>query len=296
MADFRAKIWLMAARPKTLPAAAAPVLIGTAMAWAGGVSHFPSALCALFGALLIQIGTNFANDYFDNAKGTDTPDRIGPTRVTQAGLASPGAVLAASAIAFALACVPGLYIVARGGIPFIVVGLVSIACGVLYTAGPYPLGYLGLADFFVLVFFGPVAVAGAYYVQALSLDASVVLAGFGPGAISVAILTVNNLRDVEQDRVAGKRTLPVRFGRMFARAEYVASFVVACIVVPICTAWLNGRWALLVCATTLPIAAPTIRTVLTSEDGPALNTALAETGKSLLIYSALFAAGWILGA
>jgi 1,4-dihydroxy-2-naphthoate octaprenyltransferase len=148
----------MAARPKTLPAGAAPVVIGTAMAWADGGLHVVSALCALLGSLLIQIGTNFANDYFDGSRGTDAADRLGPTRVTQAGLVSPKAMSLATALTFLLACVPGLYLVWRGGWPFIVIGLLSILCGILYTAGPYPLGYLGLGDLFVLIFFGPVAV------------------------------------------------------------------------------------------------------------------------------------------
>ena len=317
MADSKARVWLMAARPKTLPAAAAPVLLGTAMAYADGGFHAVSALCAFLGALLIQIGTNLANDYFDHAKGADTAVRLGPTRVTQAGLVAPGKVLAAAALAFALACAPGLYIVIRGGWPFVVVGLASIACGILYTAGPYPLGYLGLGDLLVLVFFGPVAVAGTYYVQALELSRPIVIAGFGPGLLSVAILTVNNLRDVDQDREAGKKTLPVRFGRTFAKAEYLVCFAIACLGVPLATGAANGRWWVLLAALTLPAAVPTMGMVIGKtlrrgttpslfdydyEHGPETrdprpetrNDALAATGKLLLLYSVLLSIGWML--
>ena len=285
-------IWLQAARPKTLPAGSAPVILGTAMAFEAGKLHVPSALCALAGSLLIQIGANLANDYFDHAKGADAPGRLGPVRATQAGLVSPRAMLLATAAAFLLACVPGLYIVWRGGWPFIVVGLLSILCGLLYTAGPYPLGYLGLGDLFVLVFFGPVAVGGTYYVQAYALGKDVMLAGLAAGLLSVAILTVNNLRDVDQDRLARKMTLPVRFGRTFARAEYATALAVAIILIP---ALLSARhpWVLLALLAGLP-AAPTLKTVVTTTDGPALNNALASTGKVLLVFSILFSIGWIL--
>ena len=285
-------VWLHAARPKTLPAGSAPVVIGTAMAFESGNLHVPSALCALAGSLLIQIGTNLANDYFDHAKGADKPGRLGPVRATQAGLISPAAMLRATALVFLLACVPGLYIVWRGGWPFVIVGLLSIMCGVLYTAGPYPLGYLGLGDLFVLVFFGPVAVGGTYYVQAHTFNRDVLLAGLASGLLSVAILTVNNLRDVDQDRLARKMTLPVRFGRTFARAEYGLALAGAIVAAP---AILSAHHpaVLLAMLAALP-AIPTLRTIVTTTDGPALNNALASTGKVLLVFSILFSIGWIL--
>ena len=282
----------MAARPKTLAAGIAPVIIGAAMAGADRRFHALGALCALAGAILIQIGTNFANDYFDAAKGSDTKERIGPVRVVQAGLISPGAMRLAAALVFLAACAPGLYIVWRGGWPFVAIGLVSILCGVLYTGGPYPLGYLGLGDLFVLAFFGPIAVGGTYYVQALALPPEVAIAGIAAGLFSVAILTVNNLRDIEQDRQAGKRTLPVRFGRTFARIEYAVAFIVAGAAIPLLLAWRTGRWGVMASILALAAAVPTIRTVFTKTGGPALNTALARTGQLLLLFAILFSVGW----
>jgi len=288
------RIWLAAMRPKTLPAAIAPVVVGTAMAAKAGGLHLPSALCALLGALLIQVGTNFANDYADCVKGADQPDRLGPLRVTQAGLVTPAAMRAATAAAFLAACLPGLYIVYRGGWPFIAIGLASIACGILYTAGPFPLGYIGLADIFVLVFFGPVAVGGTYYVQTRGLTLDVVLAGLAAGLISVAILTVNNLRDIEQDRRANKKTLAVRFGRGFARLEYAGALALAAIAVPAILYFHSGRIAILLPVFALAAAVSPLRTVLTCTDGPRLNAALAGTGKLLLLWSLLFSMGWML--
>ncbi len=288
----RLGIWFHAARPKTLPAGSAPVILGTAMAFESGKLHIPSALCALAGSLLIQIGTNFANDYFDHAKGADTPGRLGPLRATQAGLVSPRSMLAATAATFLLACVPGLYIVWRGGWPFVVVGLLSILCGVLYTAGPYPLGYLGLGDLFVLVFFGPVAVGGTYYIQAYALDRNVLLAGLACGLLSVAILTVNNLRDVDQDRLARKMTLPVRFGRTFARAEYALALAAAIVAIPLLVS--PGHPYVLLALLAVVPAIPTLKIVVTTTDGPKLNNALASTGKVLLVFSMLFSLGWVL--
>lgn len=285
-------VWVLAARPKTLPAAMSPVVIGSAMAWGSGNLEPITTLACLVGALLIQIGTNLANDYFDHAKGADTPDRIGPTRATQSGLVSPAAMRRATALTFALACVPGLYIVHRGGWPFIVIGLAAIACGVLYTAGPYPLGYLGLGDLFVLLFFGPVAVGGTFFVQSDYVDNEVLLAGLAAGLFSVAILTVNNLRDVDQDRVAGKRTLPVRFGRWFGKVEYAVSILAGSVAIPaylaLCT---RHDWVFLAALTALP-ALPAIFTVFTRRDGPTLNRALASTGLLLLVFSILFSIGW----
>jgi 1,4-dihydroxy-2-naphthoate octaprenyltransferase len=289
-----AKIWLLAARPKTLAAGLTPVLIGAALAGAAGAFHLLSVLAAALGALLIQIGTNFANDYFDFVKGTDTEERVGPMRATQAGLVSPRTMLIATVVVFALSFVPGAYLVYRGGWPFLAIGIVSVICGVLYTGGPYPLGYLGLGDIFVLVFFGPVAVGGTYYVQALDITPDVLIAGLMPGLFSTAILTVNNLRDADTDVHTGKRTLAVRFGKTFARLEYLLCVLTAGVVLPVylCIR-AEGNWAALSCFAAVGLSIPLIRTVFTSSDGEALNNALAGTGKVLLLFSVLFSAGWL---
>ena len=295
MTPSRLSIWFHAARPKTLGAAVAPVVMATAIAWRDGAFHWPSALCALAGAILIQIGTNFANDYFDFAKGADTDERIGPARATQTGLVAPETMRRAMLLTFAMVALPGAYVVYRGGWPFLAIGVASVACGVLYTAGPLPLGYLGLADLFVLVFFGPVAVCGTYYLQAQTLTAPVAVASLAPGLLSVALLTVNNLRDIEQDRKAGKRTLAVRFGRTFARYEYAASIGLACVAVPAHLYLTTDRRLLpLVPIIVLGMGAGGIRTVFTETEGPPLNRALGLTGRLLLVFSLLFSLGWIL--
>lgn len=287
------KIWLSATRPKTLWAAGAPVIIGAAIAYDAGVFHGLSVVACLLGAMLIQIGTNYANDYFDFIKGTDTEERIGPTRATAAGLVSPGAMRAAMIIVFALTLLPGAYIIYRGGWPFVFIGVVSIACGILYTGGPYPLGYIGLGDVFVLVFFGPVAVGGTYYLQAHELSEIAIIAGLCPGFISVALLTVNNLRDVEGDTKAGKRTLAVRFGKSFAKHEYLVSILIACVGVPMYFYATEEKVLLMgVAIIGSALAAPAVRTVYTYKDPAVLNKVLARTGMLLLVFSVLFAIGW----
>ena len=290
----RPAVWLMASRPKTLFAAVSPVVMGCALAHADGGWHTPAAIAALLGAVLIQIGTNLVNDYYDFKKGTDTPDRLGPTRVTQAGLVTPAAMKRAIFITFALALVIGVYLVYRGGWPIVIVGLASILFGFLYTAGPFPLGYTGLADLFVLIFFGPVALAGTYYVQALQINATVIITGFAPGLLSVAILTVNNLRDIDTDKRTGKRTLAARFGRTFARSEYAGCVLLACLL-PV---WLvideKLDYPVLLACVTLLAAMPVMRVITTRTDGAALNDALANTGKLLLAYSLLFSIGLLI--
>lgn len=288
------KIWLMASRLKTLPAAIAPILIATAMAYGDGKHHFLSAAICLLCALLIQIGTNLANDYFDFIKGTDTEKRIGPTRVTAAGLASPAAVRNAFIIVFGAAILLSLYIVHRGGLPIIIIGILSIASGILYTAGPKPLGYIGLGDLFVLIFFGPVALAGTYYVQTLTWSLPAILAGFAVGFISVSMLAVNNYRDIDDDKKTGKCTLAVRFGKTFAKGEFIFSILMP-IIFPIIIYLLIRSHAKILISSLVPlIAIPSIHIVLTKTDGPSLNAVLASTGKLLLIYSIFFSIGWIL--
>lgn len=290
----RIKIWLQATRPKTLPAAFAPVLMGSAMAWADGKFHALSAQVALLGAVLIQIGTNFANDYFDFKKGADTEERLGPVRATQAGLVSPLAMKRAFLWTFMFAFLMSGYLIWRGGPVILLIGVVSIASGILYTGGPYPLGYLGLGDIFVLIFFGPVAVGGTYYVQALEIHPFVLYAGLAPGFLSMAILTVNNLRDIETDRQAGKKTLAVRFGKKFARLEYLLSLLFAGLI-PIYLVWKTQQhFYALLSLVALFLAFPSLKLVFWGEGGRTLNNALAQTGKVLLVYSLLFSIGWVL--
>jgi len=288
------QIWILAVRPKTLWAAVAPVVIGSAMAYESAVFALLPALMALLGAIAIQIGTNLANDYYDFKKGADSGERLGPMRVTQAGLVSPKAVKNTAILAFSIASVAGVYLVYLAGWPIVIIGVVSIVFGVLYTAGPYSLADLGLGEIFVLIFFGPVAVAGTYYVQAMTITNETIIAGLGPGLFSVAILAVNNLRDIDSDRIAGRKTLAVRLGLRFARYEYLIAVIVASSV-PIRPYTLRPEhpWLFLTLIVSL-IAIPSIRKVFTSRDGEVLNKVLADTGKLLLLYSVLFAVGWIL--
>ncbi len=289
------KIWFLAVRPKTLSAAVAPVMIGTTMAFVGGHGHIGAAFAALASALLIQIGTNFANDYFDYLKGADNEERIGPLRVTQAGYVKPKTMFRNFVITFGLAAFIGLYLIYRGGWPIILIGILSIASGILYTAGPWPLGYLGLGDFFVLMFFGPVAVCGTFYVQTLEITDTVFFASFGPGFLATALLVINNLRDIPTDIKAGKLTLAVRFGPTFARTEYLVLFVSALILPMILALFFNGKWY--ACISTLIIIPgySAIRQIITGISGRELNQTLSTSGKLIIIYSVLFSIGWWIG-
>jgi 1,4-dihydroxy-2-naphthoate octaprenyltransferase len=286
--------WIMASRPKTLSAAVAPVLIGSAMAYADGFFSPLIALATLMGALFIQIGTNFANDYFDFVKGTDTDQRLGPTRVTQAGLVSLQEIRWATALSFLVAAAFGGILIYYGGWPILAIGVLSIVFGVLYTAGPIPLGYIGLGDILVLIFFGFVAVGGTYYLQTGTLNAAVLIAGAGPGLLSTAILAVNNLRDRDTDASTGKRTLAVRFGVRFARYEYLLSILItACIPVVLCI-MTQGHYASLTASLFLLLTIPSIKRVFHREGGPELNSVLGATGRALFLFSIAFAVGWIL--
>lgn len=271
----------------------APVLLGTAMAYEAGAFHGLAALCALLGAVLIQVGVNYHNDYTDFVKGTDTDERVGPTRVTQAGFVAPETMRRATVVVFALAVLAGVYLIVRGGWPVLLIGVLSIASAVLYTAGPYSLADTGLADLFVLIFFGPVAVGGTFYVQALTITWPVLVAGLGPGLLSEGILLVNNIRDLEGDRAAGKRTLPVRLGRRFGVMLYAACMVGAALVpVGLYVAPGSHPWALLAAPILLLAIAP-IRLLGSEERPERLNPLLATTGRLLMLYSVVFAVGWM---
>jgi 1,4-dihydroxy-2-naphthoate octaprenyltransferase len=276
--------WILAARPKTLVAAFAPVAVGTAVAHAAGGFRLDAALAALLGAALIQIGTNLANDVFDAEKGADGPDRLGPTRVVAAGLLPARAVRAAAVGAFALALAGGVYLTVLAGPTVVVIGLASIAAGLAYTAGPFPLGYHGLGDAFVMAFFGFVAVCGTAFVQLGRVPALAVWAAVPVGALATCLLVVNNLRDRVSDERAGKRTLAVRLGRRGAVGEYWL-LVAAAYAVPLAI----GGWALLPLAT-LPLAVPLCVQVV-RRDGRALNDTLAGTARLFLLHSLLFAVG-----
>ncbi len=288
------KIWMMAIRPKTLPAAIAPVVIGTAMAYGDGKHHFLSAAVCLFCALLIQIGTNLANDYFDFKKGADNSERIGPIRVTQAGLIKPSSVKLVFIFVFLAAVLASLYLVFRAGMPIIIIGILSIVSGILYTAGPRPLGYIGMGELFVLIFFGPVSLAGTYYAQALEWNVPAVLAGFGVGFISVSMLAVNNYRDIQSDKKTGKRTLAVFFGNRFAQYEYIISILLAVLLPAVIYLRVRAHPNILFCAVLGLVAVPSMKEILTKTGGPALNAILAGTGRLLLLYSIIFSIGWIL--
>src|SRR3954467_7918740 len=296
--ETRMRIWLMAARPRTLPAAIAPVLVGTAAAveWAGKLPRAGAFIAALIGSIFIQIGTNLANDYSDARRGADTADRLGPVRGTSSGLGAPTRGLIAAWIAFAVAGAAGIYLATIAGVVILIVGAASILAGVLYTGGPRPYGYEGLGELFVFLFFGLVAVNGSYYVQLKRLDWLPFGLSLAVGFLATAILVVNNVRDVDTDRRAGKMTLAVRLGRQRTRNLYASLIAAAFVAVPVTLlATGSSAWGLLMLVAT-PLVHPPLTAVMTRTDGPALNGALAGTGALLAAFSALLSLGLLLGA
>ena len=285
--------WGLAIRPRTLPAAAAGVVMGSALAWADGWFRFDGFLACLGAALLLQIGSNLANDVFDFERGTDTPERLGPTRVTQAGLLTPNQVKLGMGVVFGLAAVLGLYLAWLGGWPIIAIGLAAILAAIAYTGGPFPLGYHGLGDIFVFIFFGLASVAGTYYVQAGSVSASAWWMTLPPGLIITAILVVNNLRDIDNDRKGGKHTLAVRIGERATKIEYVICMALAYLVLPLAVLLGIIPWLSLLAWLSLPLAYKSMRVVLTQKGRP-LNAALAGTGQTALVFCMLFWVGLLL--
>jgi 1,4-dihydroxy-2-naphthoate polyprenyltransferase len=285
----------MAARPRTLPAAVAPVLVGTALgATERHGLRWLAFVAALLGAVFIQVGTNLSNDYSDARRGADTEDRLGPVRVTAGGLVPPRQVLRATYVTFGLAVLCGVYLVAVAGWVLLLIGAASILAGVLYTGGPRPYGYEGLGEVFVFLFFGIVAVAGSYYVQTERLEWEAFVLAVPVGLLAAAILVVNNVRDLETDRRAGKRTLAVRLGRSRTRGLYAAMVYGAFLTAPV--PWVAGSlspWLLLPWLT-LPLAASVVRLVRQHTDGPTLNEALARTGLLQLLFCVLLATGLLL--
>ncbi|MFO0599364.1 MAG: 1,4-dihydroxy-2-naphthoate polyprenyltransferase [Myxococcaceae bacterium] len=282
--------WFLATRPKTLVAGVVPVAVGTALALRDRVFQPLPALAALIGALFIQVGTNLVNDYYDFKRGADTGDRLGPPRATAQGWLSPRSVITGAMVCFALAFTVGMYLVAVAGWPLVVIGLTSLLAGYAYTGGPFPLAYNGLGDLFVLVFFGFVAVGGSYFVQAGTLSPTVWWAAVPVGLLGVALLAVNNTRDEKTDAAAGKRTLVVRFGAGFGRAEYAACLVISALVPLVlvltrqASAWVMLSWL------AAPLAIAPLKLVFRSS-GAALNDALAGTAKLQMVFGLLFALG-----
>jgi 1,4-dihydroxy-2-naphthoate polyprenyltransferase len=290
------RIWIMAARVRTLPAAVAPVLVGTALSATERDLHVGGFVAALLGAIFIQVGTNLSNDYSDARRGADTEDRLGPVRVTAGGLVPPRQVLIATAVAFGVAVLAGSYLIATAGWELLAVGAASILAGILYTGGPRPYGYEGLGEVFVFLFFGVVAVAGSYFAQTETLAWEALVLAVPVGLLASAILVVNNVRDLETDRRAGKRTLAVRLGRERSRVLYAAMVAGAFVTAPL--PWLLGSadvsaWVLL-CWLAAPLAVPVVQTVRTRTDGPSLNGALAGTGRLQLAFCVLLSAGLLL--
>jgi len=287
------RIWLMAARPRTLPAAVAPVLVGTSLAATQGTFKALTFIAAMLGALFIQVGTNLSNDYSDARRGADTEDRLGPVRVTAGGLVPPRQVLIATYAAFGLAVLAGVYLIATAGWELLLVGAASILAGVLYTGGPRPYGYEGLGEVFVFLFFGVVAVAGSYYAQTEHLAWEAFVLAIPVGLLASAILVVNNVRDLETDRRAGKKTLAVRLGRQGARGLYGGMLGAAFVTAPFpwlfggdgLTAWLLLPWL------AIPLALPVAKIVRERTDGPSLNGALARTGMLQLVFCTLLSIG-----
>ena len=288
------RLWIIAARPRTLPAAIAPVLVGTALAGTEDVFRPLAFVCALIGSVFIQIGTNLSNDYSDARRGADTEDRLGPVRVTAGGLVPPRQVLVATYVAFGLAVLVGIYLIAVAGWQLLLVGAASILAGVLYTGGPRPYGYEGLGELFVFLFFGIVAVAGSFFVQVKHLDWEAFALAVPVGLLAASILVVNNLRDIETDRRAGKRTLAVRLGRSRTRSLFAAMVYISYLLAPVTwlfgplTAWVMLPWL------TLPIAAGIARQVRNRMDGASLNQALAQAGMLQLAFCTLLSAGLLL--
>ena len=287
-------VWILATRPKTLPAAVAPVIVGSAVAFTDQCLAPLPAMAALAVALLMQVGVNLANDYFDYLKGVDTPDRLGPMRVTQSGLIPLSRMKAAMGLIFVLALLPGLYLAKIGGWPVVVIGILSILAALAYSGGPYPLASHGLGDFFVFIFFGLIAVCGTYYVQALRLGPMAFLMGIAVGFLITAILVVNNLRDLETDRQAGKHTLAVLIGIRATKLEYSLLHTAAYILPA--AVWLCelAEYFILLPILSLPLAVPLNRTIWKNPGGTILNQALAGTARLALIFSLLLSIGLIL--
>ena len=294
MKESTFNVWLRAARPQTLAASVVPILIGASVAWSDQLFRLDTTAVALFCAFAIQIGTNFANDYYDYIKGADTPERIGFERATSAGLISPQKMLFATYLTMGIAFLAGLYLVWVGGWIVLLIGILSLLFGIAYTGGPYPLGYNGLGDVFVFIFFGLIAVTGTYYVNALEWSFVSLIASVPVGALCVNILVVNNLRDVDQDKIAGKRTLGVLFGEFALKMEYL-SMLLAAFATPV-TLYFYYAYSLWIFLPflSLPAAWILLNEIWNHTDKKILNNTLENTAKYMLLFGILFSIGLII--
>ncbi|MCX6383762.1 MAG: 1,4-dihydroxy-2-naphthoate polyprenyltransferase [Actinobacteria bacterium] len=286
------KIWLVSTRPRTLPAASAPIIMGLALAFYDVRISVLIAVFTLISALLIQIGTNLANDYFDFIKGTDTDKRVGPVRLIQAGMIKKNEMLAAFIITFAIAIFFGVFLVMRGGYPVLIIGFFAVLFGILYTAGPAPLGYIGLGDIFVFIFFGLISVVGTYYLQALRVNYVVFIASIAPGLLSAAILTANNIRDIKTDSQSGKKTLIVRFGYNFGIFEYLFCVIAAHLIPIVLVLITRSHYFSLISVLAIILAIKPVKLILLKSDPKSLIPVLGRTSQMLLIFSVLFSIGW----
>lgn len=286
--------WILAARPKTLPAAIVPVLVGSALAFNDGLFDIWPAFVAMFCAVIIQIGTNFANDYYDFKKGTDAEHRIGFQRATSSGLILEQAMFKATYLTMGFAFMCGLFLVWHAGWIVLLIGVLSLIFGVLYTGGPYPLGYNGLGDVFVFVFFGIVAVATTYYVQALSWSEVSIWASLSVGALATNILVINNLRDVETDVLTGKRTLGVLFGEKALKIEYLLMVLIAFVIPVVLVLEYNFSITVLLPFLSMPLFILLLKETFYFTDRKNLNNTLVKTALGMTIYGVLFSLGIIL--
>jgi 1,4-dihydroxy-2-naphthoate octaprenyltransferase len=285
------KVWIMASRPKTLTAALIPIVVGTALAYGlHGSVRMHLSLLALLSALLIQIGTNLINDAYDFKKGADTSARLGPKRVTQSGLLKPKWVLAGGFFCFFMATVVAIPLVLAGGYPLIIIGLLSLLAGFSYTGGPFPLAYLGLGDLFVLLFFGWIAVSGVYYLNTGVLDWNAFVAGSQVGLLGTVLIAINNLRDHTTDRLVHKKTLAVRFGPRFVKAE-IAILALLPFVFGSYWFYFGMKWALILPILTLPLAIGLIRKIYATEPSEIYNQYLAQSAALQLGFGILLSIG-----
>ena len=283
--------WLMALRVKTLTAAVVPIFVGTALVVASGHEiRWPLSIWALLSALFIQIGTNLVNDAVDFKRGADTKDRIGPQRISQSGLLSPKVVMAGAFVSFVIALLFGIPLVIHGGEIILIIGLSSLFFAYAYTGGPFPLAYKGLGDLFVILFFGIIAVCGVYYLHTLMFSWPAFVAGLQVGFLSTVLIAINNLRDIEQDRLVDKRTLAVRFGQGFARFEIL--FLILSSFTLLCFWALDGQWlAVILPFMSLPLCRSLLKGIYTEKPGPIYNQYLAKAALIHVLFGLQLALG-----